>query len=315
MLALSSVNIGRSLFEEVDMTRRYLFLMIALLALAALACNAPGLGQDTPAEETESGGAPAGEQQAAEEQPAGGPVGQPAGEAAAGEAAVAAEQPTGGPAGQPSAYPIGMRTGLASLNSYRLIMKMVNNGPTPQDISETHTEVQFNGDNDARYMRVENVESTADYPETYISVEETYQVGLQSCSVSTYDGETEVAPSDLSPLAHDMALATTNLFDISVSPENPTFVSAESMNGIPSNHYTFQITGLGDYSGQEVTQAGGDYWVAQDGQYLVKYNLVLEVRSAPEGDPAAEVMYSEYAFDLLEANQPQSIAMPADCAP
>lgn len=191
---------------------------------------------------------------------------------------------------------------------------MINNGPTAQDISEMTTQVQYDGESDARYMRIESVESSAEYPEVYDSVEETYQVGLQSCSVSTYEGTTEATPSELTPLAHDMTLATTNLFDVSVSPENPTLIGAETTNGIPSNHYTFQVTGLGDYSGQEVTRANGDYWVAQDGQFLVKYNLVLEVRSAPESDPAAEVMYSEYIFDLLEADQPQSIVMPPKCA-
>jgi len=293
------------------MSKRYVFLMISVLVLAALACNAPGLGGDSPEETAPADGNAAGEQ------PAGEPAGQSAGAEAGAEGKPAAPQPE---AAQPAAdqtipYPIGMRAGLASLNSYRLIMKMVNNGPTALDISEMHTQVQYDGGSDARYVRVENVESSAEYPEVYSSVEETYQVGLQSCSVSTYDGTTETIPSELTPLAHDMTLATTNLFDISVSPENPTFVGAETVNGIPTNHYTFQVTGLGDYSGQEVTRANGEYWVAQDGQYLVKYDLVLEVRSAPEGDPAAEVMYSEYAFDLLEANQPQSIVMPPGCTP
>lgn len=286
------------------MSKRYLFFIISMLVLAALACNAPFIGGEDSAQEAPAGEAGA----AAEAQPSGGQVGESAGE----EVPVPEAQ---SPAGQPLAYPIGMRAGLASLNSYRLNMKMVNNGPTSQDISEMYTEVQYDGSGDARYMRVENVESSAENPEVYSSVEETYQIGLQSCSLSTYDGTTDVVPSDLTPLAHDMALATTNLFDVSVSPENPMFAGEETTNGIPSNHFTFQVTGLGDYSGQEVTQASGDYWVAQDGQYLVKYNLVLEVRSAPESDPAAEVMYSEYTFDLLEANQPQSIAMPPGCAP
>jgi len=47
---------------------------------------------------------------------------------------------------------------------------------------------------------------------------------------------------------------------------------------------------------------------------LVKYALLLELRSAPEGDPSAEVMRSEMTFDLTEVNQPQSITMPPDCS-
>lgn len=306
------------------MSKRFIFLIMTVLVLAALACNAPFLGDDAPEEQVAQGveepaaGEPAVDasaQQPAAGQPTAAP---PAAEvpaveqSAVQEAPPALEQPA---ADEPLAYPIGMQAGLNSLNSYHLVMHMANNGPTAQDISETQTEVRYDGGNDARYMWVENAESTADDPELYTSIEETYQIGLQTCSVSTYEGTPEATFNEVTPLAHDMTLATSNLFDVSIAPQNPTFVGAETVNGIPANHFTFEVTGLGDYSGQEVTQASGDYWVAQDGQYLVKYALVMEVRSAPEGDPAAEVMYSQYSFDLLEANQPQSIVMPPECAP
>jgi hypothetical protein len=296
------------------MSKRTVFFSIAILVMAALACNAPGLGTDSSSEEPAAPAAAPAENQGSDE------AGQPAetapmteGDAAAeGNVAPAVDQAT---ADQPLAYPIGIQAGLASLNSYHLIMNMTNNGPTTQDIQETHSEVKYDGASDSRYMWVENVESSVDDPQTSSSIEETYQVGLQTCSVSTYEGTPEAEFSEVTPLAHDMALATSNLFDVSIAPQNPTFVGAETANGIPSNHFTFQVTGLGDYSGQEVTQASGDYWIAQDGQYLVKYTLVMEVRSAPEADPEAEVMYSEYTFDLMESNQPQSIIMPPECAP
>jgi len=316
------------------MSKRYLFFVIVVLALAALACNAGGPVADSQSEEAELGAPaeeqpaeagqdqpaaqpPAGEAAASQEQPVAQP---PAGEAVASQEQTVAQPPAGEaaasqeqPAAQPSALPIGMRQGLASLNSYRLIMKMANIGPTAQDISKIDMELRYSADDDARYMRNESLESTAEYPDTSVSLEETYQIGLQSCSVSTYDGTSEATPEEMTPLVRDMTEATANLFDINITVENPSLVGPETINGIPSDHYTFQVTGLGDFSGQEVTQANGEYWVAQDGQYLVKYSLVLEVRSAPEGDPSAEVMHSEYTFDLMEVNQPQTITMPPDC--
>ena len=284
-------------------SRTFIFL-VGILALAALACNAAGLGADSRAEETES------QPPDASGQPAEGQAGvdqdQTAGQAPGEQAAGGQVQQVG--------RPVGIREGLASLNSYRLLMNVINNGPTPQDINETRTEIRYSADDDARYTRSDSVQGTADDPGPYVSLEENYQIGLQTCSVSTYeDGTAEASPTELTPLAHDMATAATNLFDFNITVENPSPAGSETINGVPSDHYTFQITGLGDYSGQEVTQADGEYWIAQDGNYLVKYTLVLEARTAPEGDPAAEVQFSEYTFDLLEVNQPQPISMPPDC--
>jgi hypothetical protein len=59
--------------------------------------------------------------------------------------------------------------------------------------------------------------------------------------------------------------------------------------------------------------ADGEYWVALDGQYLVKYALVLEAATGPEGDPAAEIMHGEYSFELQETNQPVNISLPPEC--
>jgi len=176
--------------------KRYLFIMITTLALAVLACNATNLVSDSQSEEVEPGDPDEVGQPAVADQPGGG---QSAGEPAAGDSAANQEetvvQPLAGeaeanqdqPAAQSSALPIGIRQGLASLDSYRLLMNMATLGPTTQDISETSMDIRYSAENDARYMRNETFESTSDDPDPSVGLEETYQIGLHSCSVSTYD--------------------------------------------------------------------------------------------------------------------------------
>jgi hypothetical protein len=45
----------------------------------------------------------------------------------------------------------------------------------------------------------------------------------------------------------------------------------------------------------------------------VKYDVILETRSAPAGNAQAQVMHMETHVDLSNINQPIEISMPADC--
>ena len=101
--------------------------------------------------------------------------------------------------------------------------------------------------------------------------------------------------------------------DLTLYVEDPVLVGEEQVNGIQTRHYTFKVSGLGKKSGAEVTQSSGEYWSAVDGNYLVKYNLVLEMRNAPEDSSAAKVIHSETSYELNMVNQPITIEMPAEC--
>ena len=81
------------------------------------------------------------------------------------------------------------------------------------------------------------------------------------------------------------------------------------MNGIPSNHFTFKVSGLGVSSGAQVNANQGDYWLAVDGQFIVKYNLVLETST----DPLTDVLHEEISIDLTQVNQPIDISFPQAC--
>jgi hypothetical protein len=301
------------------MVRRSLIYFVSFLLFAALACNLPGRSEEAVSEES-AGSGPSEQEQTvtpASEDSTGGGVQTEASEV---ESETVVQEPSeeiaeSSEASSPDpVLPIGMREGLASLNSYHSIMKIINNGPTPQDRQESEVTIRFSSDEDSRHMHTESLSSSSEDPEIFESMEDQYQIGLNTCSISTSDGSTDVTTEEMTPLIRDMVDSTTNLFDINITIPNPTYVGAETLNGIETNRYTFRVTGLGDYSGDEVTQADGEYWVARDGQYLVKYELILEVRNAPEGDTDAEVMHSEYSFELTEINQPISVSMPAECA-
>jgi hypothetical protein len=119
--------------------------------------------------------------------------------------------------------------------------------------------------------------------------------------------------SDVNLQQKEMLDSMTQLEDTIFVIENPQFVGVETVNAIQANHFKFNVTGLGKKSGAEVTQSVGEYWIAQDGQYLVKYDVILETRSAPAGNAQAQMMHLEIHIDLSNINQPIQISMPADC--
>lgn len=296
------------------MDKRILFFMITVLVLATLACNASAItNQETTSSEAKPE-APSGELPAPEGQsPEQGAPEVEAPQVEAAEETVPADAGEEQAASQPAASPMGIREGLASFNSFRMTMNTINNGPTPLDRNESQVEIKYDAENDVRHMHTETVSSSAEYPEEESTLEDQYQIGLSTCTISS-DGEyTDVETQEITPLQRDMTESASNLFDLIITAENPTLVGQETVNGIPSNHYTFRVTGLGDYSGAEVKLADGEYWVALDGQYLVKYLLALEAATGPEGDPATEIMHSEYNFELQETNQPVNISMPPEC--
>ena len=53
----------------------------------------------------------------------------------------------------------------------------------------------------------------------------------------------------------------------------------------------------------------GDYWLAVDGQYIVKYLLVLETST----DPQTNILHAEVSIELNQVNQPISITFPQGC--
>ena len=157
------------------------------------------------------------------------------------------------------------------------------------------------------------VSSSADDPEASQSTSDQYQIGNKSCEISGEGADREAKLKAVNVQQNEMRDSMSGLEDMILVVENPQYVGAESVNGIQTNHFKFNVSGLGKKSGAEVTQSAGEYWVAQDGQYLVKYDVVLETRSAPASNPQAQVIHFETHVDLSNVNQPIQIDMPTEC--
>jgi hypothetical protein len=197
------------------------------------------------------------------------------------------------------------------LNSYRMTVRMIENGPTPQDRSESTYQVESGSDGDSTHIHTESLMSSTEDPEVNTGSSEQYMVGNRSCSYS--EGSDEVEASDIDPMAAEMADAWFTMVDVVPLIHNPVFVGEETQNGVMTNHFTFTVSGLGMESGAEVVASGGEYWLAQDGQYLVKYLLLLETRDGPAGEPNTKTLHSEFNIEVKDINQQVVIPLPDFC--
>ena len=209
------------------------------------------------------------------------------------------------PNGTPPADPVSISEGLASLNSYKMITKITSIGPNPGNSSTTVIESQRSKEQGASYthMTQTTVKTGAGDPNT--SDYQLYRIGNDQCSNSSGDWSW----MSMAPNEKEMMDVMTNMLNFSPRIDNPTFMAQETVNGIPTNHFTFKISGLGVSSGATVNANQGDYWLAVDGQYIIKYVLVLETSM----DPQTDVLHVEITIDLNQINQPVSIAFPQAC--
>jgi len=288
--------------------KRYqLIFAVGLILLSGLACNfsSGGAKPEAAGPQPEANVSQPGEVQPAPQEPA---PGAPEVE----DNPVPAETPVPTPEPPPT-HPLGLRQGLAGLNSYRLQLHMVFNGPSELDRNETTLQIAYNKDGDQFYSRSESISSSADDPEVDTDVSETYRLDGKTCEVYPDDPESTGVAEPVSPAEEAMTDALLFLFDVVVFAEDPVLVGAETVNGIASNHYTFEVSGLNSITGAEVAQSQGEYWIAEEGDYLVKYNAVLETRTAPPGDSSAEVMYLMAEVELSDVDTAITITLPAQC--
>jgi hypothetical protein len=209
------------------------------------------------------------------------------------------------PGGTPPSQPVSISDGLASLNSYQITITSITRGPDPAESTTIVIETRRSQDQKARYTHVTQTVVHAGDEDPSISENELYRIGNDQCSGSGGDWSwTSMAPNQA-----EMQDVIMKLYSISPIFDNPTFVSQETVSGIPSNHFTFKVAGLGVESGAEVTANQGDYWLAIDGQYIVKYSLVLETVM----DPQTNVLHTEISIDLSNVNQPVNVAFPQAC--
>jgi hypothetical protein len=208
-------------------------------------------------------------------------------------------------AGTPPANPVGINEGLSSLNSYKMTINDKSTGPDPLESSTTLVEIQRSNDGDARYTHYTQSTVKAGGGDPSNSESNIYQIGNDECDGSG----TDWTWTTQTPNQTEMADLMQNSLSLTPLIDHPSFVAPEAVNGIASNHFTFKVAGLGAKSGAAVDANQGDYWLAVDGQYLVKYNLVLQTSMGPEVD----VIHEEISMELSQVNQPVDIVFPQSC--
>ena len=208
---------------------------------------------------------------------------------------------------------VSIREGLANLNSYRLTLQATIAGPTAADRKEFRLLQEADNAKKAAHTQSESREISAAEPNDEGSPSESYTIGNQTCDISGQGTTLKGKLKDLNPLEQDMTATFAGLADYTVSSEGAVFVAEETIDGIPVNHFSTKITRLGKDSGAIVRTNKGDYWLARDGQYLIKYVVALEITNAPQGNAQAQTMKADVTYEIGGINKPIAIAFPAIC--
>jgi hypothetical protein len=205
--------------------------------------------------------------------------------------------------------PVSINEGLASLDSYRMIITSDSVDSVSQQRSVTTFTVAHDSGADADYTRTETRVTTLENEVVSESSQEQFVIGHQSCSVSEGEGQIS-SVSETTRVLSDL-MSQVVVFHPLI--ENPVSVGEDVVSGIPVRTYTFELRSLDAASEVEVARADGSYAVAADGDYLVHYRLDMDLRAAAEGSPDLESTVFSIELTLEGINQPVSIAFPATC--
>lgn len=276
-------------------TKRTILLVTTALLIGAIACNFTGGSDDAPG--------PAGPNSS-------GQSSEPQQDADSGASSgTGSDADPGSDPGQPNEdFPVPMNEGLASLNSYRLEHRSESTGPAAVDRSNALFLLEHDEESDSTHMKSDSTTHDEENPEGTSETSEYYQIGNESCTVS--DGEAEF--ESMSPIEREISDLMASMVDFNPAIEDPVQVGEATVNGVDTWHYQFELNSLGS-SGVEVVSSDGEYWMAQDGRYLVRYLLNLELREAPEGTEAAEAFEGTIEVELTDINAPVAISFPQNC--
>lgn len=225
-----------------------------------------------------------------------------AGEAGGGEGA-------GPTPGAEAMIPVSINEGLASLDSYRMTYTTDSFDSVAQERSVVTVVVARDSATDADYNRTEQRVTGAGDEVISESVQEQFMIGSQMCAVA--EGEAEA--TTISGTAQALSDLMAKVVEFHALIENPEYVGQDVIGGIPVRTYRFEVRSVGAGSEVEATRSDGTYAIAEDGDYLVRYRLDMELRTGAEGDPEAQVSILAVEMALDDVNQPVSIVLPTGC--
>lgn len=208
----------------------------------------------------------------------------------------------------PDPEPVTFQEGFGSLDSYKFNLHIET---SKSDGSSTTIDefLESSVVDENNHMIMTTVERSADGTDDSTETTETYNLGTVTCTFS--DGEWEYSSKTIQD--KEISDIFSQMIDFAPVFKNPVFVGEENINGVQSNHFSFSISGIGEKSGAVATQNQGDYWLAVDGQYIVRYTLNLQVQSAPADSSDAQVSTIVVKYDLTDVNVPVLLSQPEGC--
>lgn len=206
----------------------------------------------------------------------------------------AAPPPAGIPAGPIDSdvpRPPPLRRSLGQLDSYRMTMGLAFGSPS---LGSSDVSAQFEiGEGGWHQVLSATAEGETSTTEVYWT----------SDLVCSFDGE-EWSPAELDEQEREVLGVLLNQIDFVPAVTDPVEVGEEDFEGVPATHYTFTVAGLTS----DTANTSGEYWLAQDGGYLLGYRLELASGSG------AEAAGGTLSITLRDVNAPVAIEPPADCA-
>jgi len=106
------------------------------------------------------------------------------------------------------------------------------------------------------------------------------------------------------------AQATFNPSDVMGGIHGAQLIGTETVNGVPTAHYKSDVKGLETLG---YLDAQGEFWIAQPGDFVVKYTFTATGKNQFMGSSKNEGTV-KWVYEVKQINQPIDIQAPKDCA-
>jgi hypothetical protein len=211
-------------------------------------------------------------------------------------------------ASDPNPNPVSFQEGLGSLDSYKFDIHILSSDSTGS-ITGIDEFVESSVIDENYHSIMTSTSRSPEDSEESVSTSETFSLGTVTCTFS----DDEWTYEKKSMQDKELGDIFSQMIDFVPVIKNPEFVGEEDINGVKTNHFSFRISGIGEKSGAVATVNEGNYWLALDGQYIVRYTLNLQVQSAPEGNSEAKTSVLEVSYELYDVNVPIILTQPEEC--
>lgn len=187
--------------------------------------------------------------------------------------------------------------GLADLTDYVALLAITFDGTRAGSPLSVSTSTTMSVSPEGRQLTIER---GTDGPTTYrseIAGISYFKDGDAACSTASFD-ETNSLAASYEPAAELSAISGAD------------DAATDTVNGIASRHYTFDRQSVAMLN---LATASGEVWVADEGGFVVRYELSYDAGSDYFGEGTTGTRTIHY--ELSVPDEPIATALPADCAP